>query len=137
MAPLQITAERLTHEAWAPYGDLIQGGDSPAAFPPAVADITLEINANPIKVRCALFVGAYHLQQKWGGFAIVAQADSPLSRLQGHKFNRVSPISNSYPTDAQPTPVTAISVIRIGPPAGLELGGVFQLRMFERHAATT
>lgn len=56
---------------------------------------------------------------------------------QGHKFNRVSRITNDYPAAANA--VTSISVIRIGPPPGLDHTGSrpFQVRMLEKHVATS
>ncbi|KAM0755967.1 hypothetical protein T439DRAFT_320661 [Meredithblackwellia eburnea MCA 4105] len=105
MAPIILEALPLTHEAWAPFGDVIQGTEDPATMPAHV--VTNNILVNPIP---------------------------------GHKFNRVSPIISTYADKAPAelgTPKTAISIIRIGPPKGLALGGKFELRMFERHAATT
>lgn len=58
--------------------------------------------------------------------------------ILGHKFNRISPIISTYPAaESGSEPITSISVIRIGPPAGLALGSEFAVRMLERHAATT
>lgn len=49
MAPLQLIAQPLTHEAWAPYGDVMQGSEDPQTMPERV--ITNRITANPILVR--------------------------------------------------------------------------------------
>ncbi|KAK4053583.1 Allantoicase [Microbotryomycetes sp. JL221] len=106
---LQLVAQPLTHESWAPYGDVIQGSNDPSTMPKHV--ITNTITANP---------------------------------EIGHKFNRISPITSLYPTSPstpsyQGKPHTAINVIRVGPPKGLTLDGTcqFQVRMLERHAATS
>lgn len=47
-------------------------------------------------------------------------------------------LSPAYPQDdSNPAPVTAIFVFRATPPPGLAAGSTYEVRMFERHAATT
>lgn len=101
---LELKAQPLTHEAWAPYGDLITGTDNLSSVPQRV--VVNKITHNPIL---------------------------------GHKFNRVAPITSLYPSDANAQ--TTISVIRVGPPAGLTNhdghSGRFQVRMLEKHIASS
>lgn len=48
ISPLQLVAQPLTHEAWAPYGEVIQAASDPSSMPAGI--ITNKITANPILV---------------------------------------------------------------------------------------
>ncbi|KDE05928.1 ureidoglycolate hydrolase [Microbotryum lychnidis-dioicae p1A1 Lamole] len=109
MTPLQLKVEPLTHEAWATFGHVIQGAEDSSAVPRGIA-------VNKI---------------------------SHTTRL-GHKFNRLAPITSSYPasSSSSSTPeadkaVTSISLARIGPVPELKFGTSFEVRMLERHAASS
>ncbi|SCZ94765.1 BZ3500_MvSof-1268-A1-R1_Chr12-1g03643 [Microbotryum saponariae] len=108
MTPLQLKVEPLTHEAWAAFGHVIQGAEDSSAVPQGIA-------VNKI---------------------------SHTTRL-GHKFNRLAPITSSYPasssssTPAADKAVTSISLARIGPVPELKFGTSFEVRMLERHAASS
>ncbi|SGY20218.1 BQ5605_C017g08534 [Microbotryum silenes-dioicae] len=109
MTPLQLKVEPLTHEAWATFGHVIQGAEDSSAVPRGIA-------VNRI---------------------------SHTTRL-GHKFNRLAPITSSYPasSSSSSTPeadkaVTSISLARIGPVPELKFGTSFEVRMLERHAASS
>lgn len=127
MSPLRLTFLPLTHAAWAPYGDVIQGTEDPSTMPASVT--TNRITATPILVRPLFLLPPPP--------TLSSEVNLP-QLTQGHKFNRISPIISTYPAaESGSEPITSISVIRIGPPAGLALGSEFAVRMLERHAATT
>lgn len=122
LSPYQLIAQPLTHEAWAPYGDVIQGANDASSMPAGI--VTNKITANPILVRLEHHRPAVQLYSRRFG------------ALQGHKFNRVSPITSHYPSasspEAQGAPHTSISVARIGPPKGLQHGGTFDVSSLRR-----
>ncbi|SCV72932.1 BQ2448_6857 [Microbotryum intermedium] len=107
MAPLQLKVEPLTHQAWATFGHVIQGAEDSSSVPDGIAVNTI----------------------------------SHTTRL-GHKFNRLAPITSSYLASSSSTSdsdqaVTSISLARIGPVPELKFGTTFEVRMMERHAASS